>query len=42
MKIKLVKKFDDKNYDFNYLNRLGIKSIRGPRKISKDISNKLY
>lgn len=41
MKIKLLKKLDDKNYTFNYLNSLGIKAIRGPRKVSKDITNNL-
>ena len=38
MKIKLLKKYDKENYSFSYLNQLGIKAIRGPRKISKDIS----
>ena len=41
MKIKLIEKMDKKNYDFNYLNKIGIKMIRGPRKISKEIENKL-
>jgi len=41
MKIKLLKRLDDKNYTFEYLNNLGIKSIRGPIKISKIISDKL-
>ena len=41
MKIKLLKKLDNKNYTFEYLNKLGIKAIRGPRKITKEISNNL-
>ena len=41
MKIKILKKLDNKNYTFEYLNKLGIKAIRGPRKITKEISNKL-
>ncbi len=41
MKIKLLKRLDNKNYTFSYLNDLGIKAIRGPRKINKEISSKL-
>ncbi len=41
MKIKLLKRLDNKNYTFKYLNKLGIKAIRGPRKITKEISEKL-
>ena len=41
MKIKLLKDLTDKDYNFSYLNKLGIKSVRGPRKINKDISSKL-
>ena len=41
MKLKLLKRLDNKNYTFEYLNNLGIKAIRGPRKITKDISKKL-
>ena len=41
MKIKLLKKLENKNYTFEFLNKLGIKAIRGPRKIAKDISEKL-
>ena len=37
MKIKLIKEYNDK-YTFKFLNQLGIKSIRGPRKISETIS----
>ena len=37
MKIKLLEELTDKNYTFAYLNKIGIKAIRGPRKISKDI-----
>jgi hypothetical protein len=41
MKIKLLKKLDNKEYTFEYLNKLGIKAVRGPRKIKKDVSDKL-
>ena len=41
MKLKLLKKLENKGYTFKYLNKLGIKAIRGPRKISKDISDQL-
>ena len=37
MKIKLLKRLDNKDYTFEYLNKLGIKAIRGPRKINKGI-----
>ena len=40
MRIQLIKRLDHKNYDFTYLNGLGIQSIRGPRKISQEISKK--
>ncbi len=39
MKLKLLKKYKNNIYTFEYLNNLGIKTIRGPRKISKEISN---
>lgn len=41
MKLELIEKLDSKNYTFEYLNTLGIKAIRGPRKITKEISKKL-
>ena len=41
MKIKLIKRLDNKDYTFDFLNKLGIKAIRGPRKITKEISEKL-
>ena len=41
MKIKLLKKLDNKNYTFEYLQKLGIKWIRGPIKITKTISSSL-
>ena len=41
MKLQLISNFMDKEYTFEYLNNLGIRSIRGPRKISKDIANRL-
>lgn len=37
MKIKLLERLEKKDYSFKYLNELGIKTIRGPRKISKEI-----
>ena len=37
MKIKLLKRLDKENYTFDYLNRLGVKAIRGPRKINKNL-----
>ena len=39
MKIELIKKYDNEKYNFEYLKQLGIKAIRGPRKITKEISN---
>ena len=36
MRIKLLKKLENKDYTFEYLNKLGIKAIRGPRKITKE------
>lgn len=41
MKIKLLKRLDNKDYTFEYLNSLGIKAIRGPRKIVKEVSKRL-
>ena len=41
MKIKLLKKLNNKDYTFKYLNELGIKAIRSPRKITKEISKNL-
>ncbi len=41
MKIKLLKKLENKDYTFEYLNKLGIKAIRDPRKIAREISKKL-
>ena len=35
MRLKLIEDLKEKNYSFEYLNNLGIKSIRGPRKIKK-------
>ena len=35
MRLKLIEDLKEKNYSFDYLNSLGIKSIRGPRKIKK-------
>ena len=41
MKIKLLEKLENKDYTFEYLNKLGIKAIRGPRKIAKEVSEKI-
>ena len=41
MRIKLLKRLENKNYTFQYLKKLGIKAIRGPRKINKSIFEKL-
>jgi predicted DNA-binding protein (MmcQ/YjbR family) len=41
MKIKLLEELSNKNYTFAYLNKIGIRAIRGPRKISREIRNKL-
>lgn len=41
MKIKLLKKLENKDYTFKYLNKLGMKSIRGPKKITSEISENL-
>ncbi len=41
MKIKLIENLKNNNYNWSYLNDLGITLIRGPRKISKQISQKL-
>ena len=41
MRIKLLKKLENKNYTFEYLNKLGIKAIRGPRKITKEVIEEL-
>lgn len=38
MKIKLLKRYQKDELSFSKLNELGIKAIRGPRKISKEIS----
>ena len=37
MKLKLLKEFLDDHYSFSFLKDLGISSIRGPRKISREI-----
>ena len=41
MKMQLLENISSKNYNFQYLKSLGIKAIRGPRKINKIISSKL-
>lgn len=39
MKLKVLKKYKENEISFKKLNDLGIKAIRGPRKINKNISN---
>ena len=39
MRLKLIEDVKEKNYSFEYLNNLGIKSIRGSRKIKKGTIN---
>ena len=41
MKIELLENLSNKNYNFKYLNSLGIKAIRGPRKINENLIKKL-
>ena len=41
MRIRLLKKFDKERFPFSYLNSIGIRAIRGPRRVSKQISEKL-
>ena len=38
VKLKLLKRFDENKITFEKLNNLGIKMIRGPRKINKKIA----
>lgn len=41
MKLKLLKEYNQGDISFKYLTSLGIKAIRGPRKITEAISQKL-
>jgi hypothetical protein len=41
MKIEKEKEYDKEKITFKYLNKLGINAIRGPRKITKEISEKI-
>ncbi|MBQ6334848.1 MAG: hypothetical protein IJI46_07270 [Erysipelotrichaceae bacterium] len=41
MRLKLLKKYGEKEHTFSELNALGIKAVRGPRKISGKVSQKL-
>ena len=38
MRIKLIKRYNKDDITFSYLNNLGIKAIRGPRRVDKNIS----
>ena len=41
MRIRKLKKYPNDRYPFSYLNSLGIKAIRGPRRVKKEIADKL-
>lgn len=41
MKIKLLERYNENQYTFSKLNEYGIKSIRGPRRITKALSKEL-
>ena len=41
MRIEKIKEYDNDKITFKYLNKLGINAIRGPRKITKEISEKI-
>ena len=41
MRIEKIKEYDNDKITFKYLNKLGINAIRGPRKITKKISEKI-
>ena len=41
MRLRLLKRFDPKKYTFAYLNTLGIRAIRGPRRLKKEMVEKL-
>lgn len=41
MKLRLLNRYKEDKYPFSYLNELGIRAIRGPRRISRQISEKL-
>ncbi len=40
MRIKKLKRYPEGKYTFEYLNSLGIRAVRGPRRIRKEISEK--
>ena len=41
LKVKLLKRYNGTEYTFAKLNKLGIKAIRGPRKVPKEVSKEL-
>ena len=41
MKIKLLKKYKKDEFDIEKLKTLGVKSVRGPRRITKALSEEL-
>ena len=41
MKLSLLKRFKEDQYPFSYLNSLGIRAVRGPRRISKEVFDHL-
>ena len=41
MRIKLLKKYKRDEFNIEKLKKLGVKSVRGPRRITKDLSEEL-
>lgn len=41
MRIKLLEEYPSDQYTFRYLNEFGIKAIRGPRRLTKELSQQL-
>ncbi len=41
MRVKLIDRYEPGKYTFSFLNKLGIRAVRGPRKISKEICEQL-
>lgn len=39
--MKLLERLDDKNFNFEYLNNIGVKAIRGARRISEEMYQKI-
>ena len=41
MRIRVLKRFDKNKYPYSYLNTIGIKMLRGPRRLKKETAEKL-